>query len=154
MKTSFTFAIIKPEIVVQQKAGAVIKQIEENNFSIRALKMTTLSAEDIQTFYAMHKDRPFFPELLAYMISGPVIVLVLEAVDAVPSFRKLIGATNPQEAAPGTIRQLFGKSIDANAIHGSDTDEAAQTEITFFFPDFFKEKGNNMHQTHTCCCNH
>lgn len=154
MKTSFTLAIIKPEIVAQQKAGQVIAKIEENVFFIRAIKMTELTTADVEEFYAMHKDRPFFHELLAYMTSGPVIVMALEGLDAVPSFRTLIGATNPKDAAPGTIRQLFGKSIDTNAIHGSDADEAAKTEITFFFPDFFKEKGNNMHQTHTCCCSH
>jgi nucleoside-diphosphate kinase len=138
MNSSFTLAIIKPEIVAEHKSGALINRIEENAFSVRALKMTTLMTKDIEEFYAIHKDRPFFPELVSYMASGPVIVLALEALNAVPSFRKLIGATNPKDADPGTIRKVFGKSIDNNAIHGSDSDETAKVEIGFFFPDFFK----------------
>jgi len=152
MKTSFTLAIIKPEIVAQQKAGQVIAQIEGEAFVIRAISMTTLHSSDIEKFYEIHKDRPFFPELSTYMTSGPVIVLALEALNAVPAFRKLIGATDPRDAEPGTIRQIFGKSIDNNAIHGSDSDEAAKTEIMFFLPHFFNTMPNNVDQHHMCCC--
>ncbi len=137
MKNNFTFSMIKPEIVEAGQIGEIITQIEQNNFHIQALRFVELSLKDAQKFYEIHKDRPFYQELCAYMSSGPVVAMVLEKEDAVASFRKLIGATNPADAEPGTIRKSFGKSIEANAIHGSDSNENAAIEAKFFFPDLF-----------------
>lgn len=135
MKTHFTFSMIKPEIVAAHQIGEVITQIEQNHFHIKALKLVKLSLEDAQKFYEIHKDRPFYQELCTYMASGPVLAMVLEKEDAVAAFRKLIGATNPAAAEAGTIRKRFGKSIEANAIHGSDSNENAVVEAKFFFPE-------------------
>jgi nucleoside-diphosphate kinase len=137
MKHNFTFSMIKPEIVAAHQIGEVITQIEQNNFYIQALRLVQLNLEDAQKFYAIHKDRPFYQELCTYMASGPVVAMVLEKEDAVPAFRRLIGATNPADAEPGTIRKRFGKSIEANAIHGSDSHENAVVEARFFFPELF-----------------
>lgn len=111
-------------------------QIEDNGFEIKALKLTQLTLEDAETFYAIHQERPFYEELCKYMTSGPIVAMVLAKPNAVADFRALIGVTNPAEAAPGTIRKQFGKSIDANAIHGSDSDETAATEIALLFPEW------------------
>jgi nucleoside-diphosphate kinase len=135
MNNNFTFSIIKPEIVAAKQIGEIITQIEQNGFIIRALDLTQLGIEDAEEFYAVHKDRPFYKDLCTYMASGPIVAMVLEKEDAVAEFRKLIGATNPAEAAEGTIRKRFGKSIEENAIHGSDADETALDEVEFFFPD-------------------
>lgn len=136
MSTRFTFSMIKPEIVAAGQIGEIITQIEQNNFQIQALKLVKLSLQDAQKFYEIHRDRPFYEELCAYMASGPVVAMVLAKEDAVASFRKLIGATNPAAAEPGTIRKRFGKSIESNAIHGSDSNENAMVEARFFFPEF------------------
>lgn len=133
MATNKTFTMIKPDAYAAGNAGAITKMIEENGFIIRAMKLTRLSEERAGQFYAVHKERPFFGELVKYMSSGPIIAMILEKENAVESFRKLIGATNPAEAAPGTIRNLFAKSIEANAVHGSDSDENAAIEGNFFF---------------------
>ncbi|HEY4654259.1 MAG TPA: nucleoside-diphosphate kinase [Cyclobacteriaceae bacterium] len=130
-----TFTMIKPDAVGAGNTGAILKMIEEAGFRIIALKKTQLSRERAGQFYAIHKDRPFFKDLIAYMSSGPIIPLILEKEDAVDAFRNLIGATDPQKAAPGTIRAVFAKSIEANAIHGSDSDENAAIECNFFFSE-------------------
>ena len=128
-----TFTMIKPDAVEAGHAGAMTKMIEEAGFRIVAMKLTKLSKDRAGQFYEVHKERPFYGELCDYMSSGPIIPMILEKDNAVEDFRKLIGATNPQEAAEGTIRKLFAKSIEANAIHGSDSDENAVIEGNFFF---------------------
>ena len=138
MNNNFTFSIIKPEIVEAKQIGEIITQIEQNGFTIRALDLTQLGIEDAEEFYAVHKDRPFYKDLCSYMASGPIVATVLEKENAVAEFRKLIGATNPAEANEGTIRKRFGKSIEENAIHGSDADETALEEVEFFFPDMIE----------------
>jgi len=125
--------MIKPDAVGAGNSGAIIKIIEEAGFKIVALKKTQLSAERAGQFYAIHSARPFFGDLVAYMSSGAIIPMILEKENAVEDFRTLIGSTDPQKAAPGTIRALFAKSIEANAIHGSDSDENASIESSFFF---------------------
>lgn len=131
-----TFTMIKPDAVAAGNAGAITKMIEEAGFRIVAIKKTQLNAELAGLFYEIHKERPFYGDLCKYMSSGPIIPMILEKDNAVEDFRKLIGATDPSKAAPGTIRALFAKSIDANAIHGSDSDENAQIEGNFFFSRF------------------
>ena len=133
MSGKTTFTMIKPDAFEGGNSGAIIKIIEEAGFSIKAAKLTKLSAERAGQFYEVHKERPFYKDLVAYMSSGPIIAMVLSKDNAVDDFRKLIGATNPAEAAEGTIRKLFAKSIEANAIHGSDSDENAAIEAGFFF---------------------
>ena len=125
--------MIKPDAVDAGNSGAIIKMIEEAGFKIIALKKTQLTPERAGQFYAVHKARPFFNDLCSYMSSGAIIPMILEKDNAVEDFRKLIGATDPQKAAPGTIRNLFAKSIEANAIHGSDSDQNAGIESDFFF---------------------
>ena len=112
--------------------------IEENGFKINAMKLTKLSEETAGQFYEVHEERPFYGELVKYMSSGPIIAMILEKDNAVEAYRKLIGATNPADAAPGTIRNLFAKSIEANAVHGSDSDENAAIEGNFFFSNLEK----------------
>lgn len=128
-----TFTMIKPDAVSAGNTGAIIKMIEEAGFRIVAMKKTRLSAERAGQFYEVHKARPFYNDLCTYMSSGPIVPMILEKDNAVEDFRTLIGATDPQKAAPGTIRNLFAKSIEANAIHGSDSDENAIIESNFFF---------------------
>jgi len=125
--------MIKPDAVGASNTGAITKMIEEAGFRIVSMKLTQLSPERAGQFYAVHKERPFYGELCEYMSSGPIIPMILEKDNAVEDFRTLIGATNPQEAAEGTIRKLFAESISANAIHGSDSDENAEIEGNFFF---------------------
>jgi nucleoside-diphosphate kinase len=125
--------MIKPDAVGAGNSGAIIKMIEEAGFKIVSMKKTRLSAERAGQFYEVHKARPFYNDLCTYMSSGAIIPMVLEKENAVEDFRALIGATDPQKAAPGTIRNLFAKSIEANAIHGSDSDENATIEANFFF---------------------
>lgn len=136
MATNRTFTMIKPDAVGAGNAGAIIKMIEEAGFRIVALKKTLLSAELAGQFYAIHKERSFYKELCTYMSSGTIVPMILEKDNAVEDFRKLIGATDPQKAAAGTIRNLFAKSIEANAIHGSDSDANAEIEGNFFFSKF------------------
>jgi nucleoside-diphosphate kinase len=128
-----TFSMIKPDAVAAGNSGAILKMIEEAGFRIVAMKMTRLTLAQAGAFYAVHKERPFYQDLCNYMSSGPIIALVLEKENAVENFRKLIGATDPAKAEEGTIRKLFAKSIEANAIHGSDSDENAAIESAFFF---------------------
>lgn len=133
MTTNRTFTMIKPDAVADGNSGAIIKMIEEAGFRIVALKKAQLTKTRAGEFYAVHSERPFYNDLCAYMSSGPIIPMILEKENAVADFRKLIGATNPAQAEDGTIRKLFAKSIEANAIHGSDSDENAKIEGDFFF---------------------
>jgi nucleoside-diphosphate kinase len=133
MSSNITFTIIKPDAVANGHAGKILDQIIAAGFKVKALKMVDLSEKVAGEFYGIHRERPFFKDLVSFMTSGPCIPAILEKDNAVADFRDLIGATDPQKAAPGTIRNLFAKSIDANAIHGSDSDENAQREGSFFF---------------------
>lgn len=128
-----TLAILKPDCVRKNLAGTVIKQIQEAGFKVLALKMTKLTEDSAKGFYEVHKERPFFTELVEFMTSGPCIPIALEKDNAVTEFRKLIGATNPKEAEEGTIRRLYADSIGENIVHGSDSDENAAKEISHFF---------------------
>ena len=128
--------MLKPDAVGAGNIGAITKMIEEAGFKIIAMKKTRLSTELAGKFYEVHKARPFYGELVAYMSSGAIVPIILEKNNAVEDFRKLIGATDPKKAEAGTIRALFAKSIDANAIHGSDSDENAAIEGNFFFSEF------------------
>ena len=136
MATNRTFTMIKPDAVGAGNTGAITKMIEEAGFKIIAMKKTALTADLAGKFYAVHAARPFYKDLCSYMSSGPIVPMILEKENAVEDFRKLIGATDPTKAAPGTIRALFAKSIDANAIHGSDSDANAEIEGNFFFSQF------------------
>lgn len=133
MAGNITFTMIKPDAIGAGNSGAIIKMIEDSGFKIIAMKYTRLSRERAEQFYMVHKERPFYNDLCNYISSGNIIPMILEKDNAVEDFRKLIGATNPQEAAEGTIRNLFAESIEANAIHGSDSDENAGIEGSFFF---------------------
>ena len=128
-----TLSIIKPDAVKKGVIGKILDRFESNGLRIAAMKKLQLSKEQAENFYAVHKERPFFKDLVEFMISGPVVVLVLEGENAVLKNRDLMGATNPKEAKPGTIRADFAESIDANAVHGSDSLENAKIEIEFFF---------------------
>lgn len=128
-----TLSIIKPDAVAKNKIGKIITHFEEAGLSIAAIKMVNLSKEQAGAFYAVHKDRSFYPELVNFMISGPVVIMVLEGADAVAKNRALMGATDPAKAAPGTIRAQVAESVQRNAVHGSDSKENAKTEIEFFF---------------------
>lgn len=133
MTTNRTFTMIKPDAVANGHIGAIINDITAAGFKIIALKYTKLTAETAGKFYEVHAARPFYKDLVDFMSSGPIVAAILEKDNAIEDFRKLIGATNPAEAAEGTIRQKYAKSIDANAVHGSDSDENAQIEGDFFF---------------------
>jgi nucleoside-diphosphate kinase len=133
MAGKITFTMLKPDAVAASNTGAIIKMIEEAGFKVVAIKKTMLSPERAGEFYAVHKERPFYKDLCKYMSSGSIVPMILEKANAVEDFRKLIGATDPAKAASGTIRNLFAKSIEANAIHGSDSDENAAIEAGFFF---------------------
>lgn len=133
MSREQTLSIIKPDAVGSNNIGEIIARLEKNGLRVVASRMVHLSTEQAQAFYAVHKHRPFFQELVTFMTLGPVLVMVLEGEDAISKYRTLMGATNPKEAAPGTIRADFAKSIDKNAVHGSDSTETARIEIGFFF---------------------
>ncbi len=130
-----TLAIIKPDATRRNLIGAILKKIEEAGFTIIGMKMLRLSKEQAESFYAVHKERPFFNSLVEFMTSGPVVVLALEKENAVADLRKLMGATNPEEAEEGTIRKEFAINIEQNSIHGSDSPENAQRELYFFFSE-------------------
>ncbi|HZR26720.1 MAG TPA: nucleoside-diphosphate kinase [Vicinamibacterales bacterium] len=132
--TERTLAIIKPDAVAGRKAGKIIQRIEEAGFQIRAMKRVHLSKKEAEGFYAVHRERPFFGSLTAFMSSGPAIVMVLEAPDAIKKWRTLMGATDPAKADAGTLRKDFAESIERNATHGSDAPETAAYEIGYFFP--------------------
>jgi nucleoside-diphosphate kinase len=133
MATNRTFTMLKPDAVRNGHIGAILDKITATGFRIVALKMTQLTTADAEAFYAVHNERPFFGELVAYMTSGPIVAAILEKDNAVDDFRKLIGATNPADAAEGTIRNLFATSISENAVHGSDSDDNAAIESAFHF---------------------
>jgi nucleoside-diphosphate kinase len=138
MATNRTFTMIKPDAVQNGHIGAILAKINEAGFRIVAMRMTRLSKESAGAFYAVHKERPFFGELVQYMTSGAIVAAILEKNNAVEDFRKLIGATDPAKAEEGTIRKMFATSIAANAVHGSDSDENAAIEGSFFFADMDK----------------
>ena len=133
MATNRTFTMIKPEAVENRHIGAILERINAAGFTIIAMKKTSLSSEKAGEFYAVHKERPFYSELVEYMSSGPIVAAILEKDNAVADFRTLIGATDPSEAAEGTIRSEFAESKAKNAVHGSDSDENAAIEGDFFF---------------------
>ena len=135
MATERTLSIVKPDAVQRNLIGEIYSRFEKGGLRIVAAKMMQLSAEQAQGFYAEHDGKPFFKDLCDYMTSGPVVVQVLEGDDAIATNRRLMGATNPEEAEPGTIRADFAKSIDANSVHGSDAPESAAREIAFFFAE-------------------
>lgn len=130
-----TLSIIKPDAVAKNVIGDIYSRFERAGLRIVAAKMLHLTEEQAAQFYAVHKERPFFKDLVAFMTSGPVMVQVLEGEDAIAKNRELMGATNPQEAAPGTIRADHAETVDENAVHGSDAEETAAAEIAFFFPE-------------------
>jgi nucleoside-diphosphate kinase len=128
-----TLAIIKPDAFTSGHTGAIIQRIERAGFQIRAMRLLRLNFRDAEGFYAVHREKPFFGQLADFMASGPAVVLVLEAPDAIAKWRTLMGATNPDKADPGTIRKEFGTSIERNATHGSDAPDTAAFEIGYFF---------------------
>jgi nucleoside-diphosphate kinase len=128
-----TFTMIKPDATSKGYSGAILDQIIKAGFSVKAMKWTKLTVEQAGQFYEVHKERPFYGELVAFMSSGPIVAAILEKDNAVADFRKLIGATNPAQAEEGTIRKKFAASMGENAVHGSDSDENAQIEGNFFF---------------------
>jgi nucleoside-diphosphate kinase len=131
--TEQTLAIVKPDAVSRGLTGKILARIEEQGFHVRALRMVQLSKQTAQAFYRVHAERPFYESLTTYMSSGPVVPMLLERENAIQSLRDLMGATNPQQAAPGTIRRDYGENIERNAIHGSDAADTAAVEIAFFF---------------------
>lgn len=133
MATNRTFTMLKPDAVENGHIGAILEKINAAGFRIVAMKMTQLTVADAEEFYAIHAERPFFGELVQYMTRGPIVAAILEKDKAVEDFRTLIGATNPAEAAEGTIRKMYAESISANAVHGSDSDENAAIESAFHF---------------------
>ncbi len=129
-----TFAMIKPDAVKAKNSGAIIELIERNGFTILGMEKTALSKEKAQIFYAVHKERPFFGELVDFVSSGPVIIMALERENAIQAWRDLMGATDPNKAQIGTLRKMFGTNVGSNATHGSDAPETAQQELSLFFP--------------------
>lgn len=136
MAVERTLSIIKPDAVEKQQIGAILAMIEGAGLRIKAMRMMHLSRPVAEGFYAVHKDRPFFGELVEFMSRGPVVVSVLEGENAIARYRELMGATDPAKAAEGTIRKAFGTNVGENAVHGSDAPETAQTEIRYFFPGY------------------
>jgi nucleoside-diphosphate kinase len=134
MPVERTLSIIKPDAVAKNAIGSILARFEQAGLRIVAARMMHLSSAQAEAFYAVHRERPFFRDLVSFMISGPVMVQVLEGENAIQKNRDLMGATDPKKAAPGTIRADFADSIDANAVHGSDAAETARTEVAFFFP--------------------
>ena len=133
MNQERTFAIIKPDAVAARHAGEILAIVEQAGFRILALRMTRLTEPQAQGFYAVHSEKPFYASLVKFMTEGPIVVMALEREDAIRQWRKTMGATNPANAAEGTIRQRFGTSIERNCVHGSDAPETAETELRFFF---------------------
>jgi nucleoside-diphosphate kinase len=133
MNNDFTFAIIKPNAIRTGKTGPILAMINEGGFEISAMRMVRLTKSQAETFYEVHKEKSFFDDLVEFMTSGPVVVMVLKHNNAVEAFRKLIGATDPAKAEPGTIRKIFAVSVQMNAVHGSDSMENAHKEANFFF---------------------
>ena len=136
MNKQRTLCIIKPDAVRARKQGAILQHVLDAGFDVLAMRQIQLTRAMAEAFYAVHKERPFFGDLVEFMISGPVVVAALEGEDAVARWREVIGATDPAKAADGSIRKLYGKSIDNNAVHGSDSAENGQIETSFFFPNY------------------
>lgn len=143
MAHEITCAIIKPDVVTANKIGKVISMIEDAEFNIRCMEKGHVTKEIAEAFYEVHKDKPFYGELVEFISSGPVIVMAIEKDNAIAEWRKLMGATNPAEAEDGTIRKIFGTSIGHNAAHGSDAIETAMYELSIFFPFLFEDFSNN-----------
>ena len=135
MVTNKTFTMLKPDSVENRNIGAILEKITASGFRIVAMKLTQLTTADAKAFYAVHNERPFFEDLVEYMTRGPIVAAILEKENAVQDFRTLIGATNPSEAAEGTIRNMFAESISQNAVHGSDSDDNAAIESAFHFSE-------------------
>ena len=133
MNGNFTFSIVKPNAVRTGKTGPILAMMNESGFEISAIRMVKMTIEQAESFYEVHRGKPFFGGLIEFMTSGPVVVMVLKHDNAVEEFRKLIGATDPAKAEPGTIRKIFAVSVQMNAVHGSDSDENAAREASFFF---------------------
>ncbi len=133
MPTERTLSIVKPDAVGAGKLGSILEQIEASGLRIIAVRMCRLEVAEAEGFYAVHRERPFFRDLVRFMSSGPIVVSALEADDAINRYRKLMGATDPAKADPGTIRKRFGTNIERNAVHGSDAPDTARTEIAYFF---------------------
>jgi nucleoside-diphosphate kinase len=131
---SYTLAIVKPDAIETGKAGLIIAHLEREGFGLRAARLVRLTRAQAGVFYEVHRERPFYADLVAFMSSGPCLPMVLERQDAVAHFRRVIGATDPNDAAAGTIRKLYAESKGRNAVHGSDSDENAAVEVAFFFP--------------------
>jgi nucleoside-diphosphate kinase len=149
MKTEQTLSIIKPDAVAQNHIGEILTRFEKAGLKIAAAKMVQLTLEQAKAFYAIHAARSFYMDLVTFMVEGPVLITVLEGPNAIAKNREIMGATNPKDAAPGTIRKDFAESIDRNTVHGSDSLENAKNEIEFFF------KPNEIRQApkmHSCCC--
>ena len=136
-----TLTIIKPDAVQRQLTGKILARLEAEGFRVLGMKMLQLSPQDAERFYAVHRERPFFQSLTSYMASGPVVPMVLQRDNAIQALRDLIGATNPAQAATGTLRQEFGLDVEKNAIHGSDSSASAATEIPFFFNQLEYQEG-------------
>lgn len=153
-----TLSIIKPDAVRGNNIGAIVRRLEESGLRIIAMKMVCLSKDEAAEFYAVHRARPFYQTLVNFISSGPVVVMALEGEKAISRHREVMGATDPAKAQPGTIRYDFAKSIDENAIHGSDSPETAHEELSFFFDDeeLYPRAANKLPQqrTHCCGCNH
>ena len=135
MASNRTLAIIKPDAIASGKSGAILAHLQREGFTVRAARLTRLSAAQAGAFYEVHRGRPFYDDLVGFMTSGPCLPMALERADAVAHYRAVIGATDPAEAAEGTVRKLFAESKGRNAVHGSDSDENAAREIAFFFPE-------------------
>lgn len=146
---NLTFAMIKPDAITAKHSGKIIDIIEHNGFEIMRLQKAILSVELAKIFYDVHKERPFFEELVSFVTSGPVIIMALYKENAVEDWRTLIGVTDPAKAAQGTIRQQFGTSIDKNAVHGSDSAQTALEELDLFFPDLFEYR--EPEESTECC---
>jgi nucleoside-diphosphate kinase len=131
-----TLAIIKPDAVEKRKTGAILERLESEGFAICAMKRTHLNLAQARAFYAVHRGRPFYEDLTRFMSRGPIVVIVLEAENAVQRYRDVIGATDPSKAAEGTLRKQYGKDVGENALHGSDSPETAQTEVSYFFAGY------------------
>lgn len=138
MAGDITFTIIKPGAVKNEHIGPILDKISEAGFHIAGMKMVQLSRSEARSFYCIHKEKPFFEDLVEFMVSGPIVAAILQKENAVEDFRKLIGNTDPKKAEPGTIRYMFAESVQANAVHGSDSDENAQTESEYFFAGYEK----------------
>ncbi len=136
MAVERTLSIVKPDAVAKNAIGQILARFEGAGLKIVAARMLQLTEAQAQGFYAVHRERPFFKDLVKFMVSGPILVQVLQGENAIAKNRDLMGATDPKKAAPGTIRADFAQSIDANAVHGSDSPETARTEIAYFFPEF------------------